>query len=171
MLFRSSGSTLTDITSSINATLYNSPAYTSTGGKYLTFNGSNTYAITGNMASKFSSVSTISIVAWIYPTGNGVVMSELGTGSTSSGWHESVIEITGSNTLRVGFWNNSGITQLSTAITLNAWHLVCITYDGTTMKGYLNNVNFGSTNFFRQAAHIYGGGGEYFALEIGRAHV
>ena len=98
----SSGSTLTDITSSINATLYNSPAYTSTGGKYLTFNGSNTYAITGNMASKFSSVSTISIVAWIYPTGNGVVMSELGTGSTSSGWHESVIEITGSNTLRVG---------------------------------------------------------------------
>ena len=161
----SSGSTLTDITSSINATLYNSPAYTSTGGKYLTFNGSNTYAITGNMASKFSSVSTISIVAWIYPTGNGVVMSELGTGSTSSGWHESVIEITGSNTLRVGFWNNSGITQLSTAITLNAWHLVCITYDGTTMKGYLNNVSFGSTNFTRAAAHL-NGNGEYFAFGL-----
>ena len=161
----SSGSTLTDITSSINATLYNSPAYTSTGGKYLTFNGSNTYAITGNMASKFSSVSTISIVAWIYPTGNGVVMSELGTGSTSSGWHESVMEITGSNTLRVGFWNNSGIVQLSTAITLNAWHLVCITYDGTTMKGYLNNVSFGSTNFTRAAAHL-NGNGEYFAFGL-----
>mgnify|MGYP003351135664 FL=1 len=92
-------------------------------------------------------------------------MSELGTGSTSSGWHESVIEITGSNTLRVGFWNNSGITQLSTAITLNAWHLVCITYDGTTMKGYLNNVSFGSTNFTRAAAHL-NGNGEYFAFGL-----
>lgn len=159
------GSTLTDITSSINATLYNSPAYTSTGGKYLTFNGSNTYAITNNLASKMSTTS-ISIVAWIYPTGNGVVMSELGTASTSSGWHESVIEITGSNTLRVGFWNGTSITQLSTAVTLNAWHMVCITYDGTTMRGYLNNVSFGSTTFTRQAAHTHGSGAEHFAFGL-----
>lgn len=159
-----SGSTLTDIVSSINATLYNSPTYTSTGGKYLTFNGSNTYGITSNLASKMSS-SKISIVAWIYPTGNGVVMSELGIASPSSGWHESVMEITGSNTLRIGFWTNSGIVQLSTAITLNTWNMVCITYDGTTMRGYLNNVNFGSTNFTRAAAHL-NGYGEYFAFGL-----
>jgi hypothetical protein len=159
-----SGSTLTDITSSINATLYNSPAYTSTGGKYLTFNGSNTYGITNNLASKMSS-SRISIVAWIYPTGNGVVMSELGVASASSGWHESVMEITGSNTLRVGFWNGTSISQLSTAITLNTWNMVCITYDGTTMRGYLNNVNFGSTNFTRAAAHL-NGFGEHFAFGL-----
>jgi hypothetical protein len=47
--------------------------------------------------------------------------------------------------------------------------LVAITYDGTTMKGYLNNVNFASTTFSRQAAHIYGGGGEYFALGLSDA--
>lgn len=164
----SSGSTLTDITSGINATLYNSPAYTSTGGKYLTFNGSNTYTITNNLATKISS-NRISIVAWIYPTGNGVIMSELSIASPSSGWHESVMEITGGNTLRVGFWNGSSITQLSTAVTLNAWHMVCITYDGTTMKGYLNNVNFGSTTFTRQAAHINGGGGEHFAFGLSDA--
>ena len=160
-----SGTTLTDITSAINSTLYNSPSYSSTGGKYLTFNGTNNYAITGNMSSKFSNSSVISVVAWVYPTGNGVIASELGVGSPSSGWHESIIEITGSNTLRVGFWNGGGITQLSTSITLNTWNMVCITYDGTTMKGYLNNVNFGSVNFGRAAAHL-NGNGEYFAFGL-----
>jgi hypothetical protein len=162
-----SGSTLNDITSSINATLYNTPTYSSTGGKYLAFNGSNQYGITSNLASKFSD-NKISLLAWIYPTGNGVIASELGIQSPSSGWHESVIEITGSNTLRIGFWNGMGITQLSTSITLNAWHLVCITYDGTSMKGYLNNVNFGSVNFTRSAAFL-NGNGQHFAFGLSDA--
>lgn len=161
-----SGSTLADIKGSANATLYNSPSYTSTSGKYLSFNGSNQYAITGNLSSGMGNTNHITLFAWVYPTGNGVIASELGTGSPSSGWHESVMEITGGNTLRVGFWSGTGIVQLSTSITLNAWHLVAITYDGTTMKGYLNNVNFGSTNFQREAAHLYSGNGEYFALGL-----
>jgi hypothetical protein len=69
----------------VNATLYNSPVYTSGGGKYLTFNGSNTYGITNNLASKLGSTSVVTLLAWIYPTGNGVVVSELGTASPSSG--------------------------------------------------------------------------------------
>jgi len=162
----SAGSTLSDIKSSIHATLYNSPAYSSTGGKYLAFNGSNQYAITSNLASRFSSTA-ISVVAWVYPTGNGVIASELNIQSPSSSWHESIMEITGSNTLRVGFWNGIGITQLSTAITLNTWNMVCITYDGTTMRGYLNNVSFGSINFSRQAAFIHGGNGQqHFAFGL-----
>jgi hypothetical protein len=162
----STGSTLNDIHSSINATLYNSPTYSSTGGKYLAFNGSNQYAITNNLASKFSSTS-ISVVAWVYPTGNGVIASELNVASPTSGWHESIIEITGSNTLRIGFWSGAGIVQLSTAITLNTWHMVCITYDGTTMRGYLNNVNFGNINFSRQAAFLHGGNGQqHFAFGL-----
>ena len=161
-----SGSTLTDIKGGFNATLYNSPLYTSTGGKYLAFNGSNTYAITGNLSSVMGNTNHITLFAWVYPTGNGVIASELGTGSPSSGWHESVMEITGGNTIRVGFWSGTGIVQLSTSITLNAWHLIAITYDGTTMKGYLDNVNFGSTNFQREAAHLYSGNGEYFALGL-----
>ena len=162
----SAGSTLSDIKSSIHATLYNSPTYSSTGGKYLAFNGSNQYVITSNLASRFSST-VISVVAWVYPTGNGVIASELNIQSPSSGWHESIMEITGSNTLRVGFWNGTGITQLSTAITLNTWNMVCITYDGTTMRGYLNNVSFGSINFSRQAAFIHGGNGQqHFAFGL-----
>jgi hypothetical protein len=164
-----SGSTLTDIKSSINATLYNTPSYSSTGGKYLAFNGSNQYAITGDLASKFSSTA-ISVVTWIYPTGNGVIASELNIASPTSGWHESIIEITGSNTLRIGLWNGTGITQLSTAITLNTWNMVCITYDGTTMRGYLNNVSFGSVNFSRQAAFLHSGNGQqHFAFGLSDA--
>ena len=164
-----SGSTLTDIVSNINATLYNTPVYTSTGGRYLTFNGLNQYAITNNLASKFSSTA-ISVVTWIFPTGNGVIASELNVANPSSGWHESIIEITGSNTLRVGLWSGSGIIQLSTPITLNTWNMVCITYDGTTMRGYLNNASFGSVNFSRQAAFIHGGNGQqHFAFGLNDA--
>lgn len=164
-----SGNILTDIKGGINATLYNSPVYSSTGGKYLTFNGSNQYAITNNLSSKFTSTA-ISVVAWIYPTGNGVIASELNVPSTSSGWHESIMEITGSNTLRVGLWNGIGITQLNTPITLNTWNMICITYDGTTMRGYLNNVSFGSVNFSRQAAFIHGGNGQqHFAFGLNDA--
>lgn len=163
-----SGSTLTDIKGSVNATLYNSPTYTSSGGKYLTFNGSNQYAITGNLASKVPT-SSITLLAWVYPTGNGVIVDELGTGSTSSGWHESVFEITGGNTLRVGFWNGLGISQLSTSITLNAWHLIGVTYSGGTMTGYKDGVSFGTLSFTRDIPHNYGGNGEYFALGLADA--
>ena len=160
-----SGTTLTDIKSSVNATLYNSPTYTSTGGKYLTFNGSNNYAITNNLSSKLGNTNVITLLAWIYPTGNGVVVSELGTASTSSGWHESVFEITGGNTLRVGLWNGGSITQISTSITLNTWNLIALTYDGTTMTGYKNGVSFSSVNFTRSAAHL-NGNGEHFAIGL-----
>jgi hypothetical protein len=164
-----SGTSLVDIKSSINATLYNSPTYTSAGGKYLTFNGTNQYAITNNLASQFSSTA-LSVVTWIYPTGNGVIASELNVANPSSGWHESIIEITGLNTLRVGLWNGTGITQLSTPITLNTWNMVCITYDGTTMRGYLNNISFGSVNFSRQAAFLHGGNGQqHFAFGLNDA--
>ena len=162
----SSGNILTDIKGGINATLYNSPSYSSTGGKYLSFNGVNQYGITGNLSSSMGNTNHISLFAWIYPTGNGVIVSELGVGSPTSSWHESVMEITGGNTLRVGFWTGIGIQQLSTPITLNTWHLVAITYDGTTMKGYLNNVNFGSTNFQREASHLYSGNGLYFGIGL-----
>ena len=167
--YSSGSSTLNDIVSSVNSTLYNTPTYSSTGGKYLTFNGINQYAITNNLSSKFTD-KKISIVAWVYPTGNGVILSELNLPSASSGWHESVIEITNNNTLRIGLWNGSGITQLNTPISLNTWNMICITYDGTTMKGYLNNVNFGSVNFNRSTAFLDGGNGQqHFAFGLSDA--
>jgi hypothetical protein len=158
-----SGTTLTDIKSGINTTLFNSPTYTSTSGKYLTFNGTNQYGITGNLASKVTG-NTVTLLAWIYPTGNGVVVTELGTGSTSSGWHDAQIEITGGNTLRVGIWNSSSV-QLSTSITLNAWHLVGFTYDGTTLVGYKDGASFSSVVTQRQNP-VANGNGLYYGIGL-----
>jgi len=164
-----SGTSLVDIKNSNNMTLYNSPVYTSSGGKYLTFNGSNNYAISPSLTSYFNNSNIITLVAWVYPTGNGVIVDELGTSSTSSGWHESVIEITGGNTLRCGFWNGIGISQISTSITLNQWHMIAVVYDGTKLIGYRNGVSFGSVTFSRQTPHQHGGGNEVFALGLADA--
>ena len=168
-----SGSTLSDIKSSLNATLYNSPVLTTGGGKYLSFNGTNQYSITGNLASKFSGGSEVTtILIWAYPTDAGVLVNELGAGSTSSGWHESVIEITNvsgsSGTLRCGFWNGAGISQISTSIALNQWHLIGITYDGATMRGYLDGSNFNSLTFNRDAPYN-NGNGLYYGLGLADA--
>jgi hypothetical protein len=161
-----SGPVLIDSNNGNNINLTNSPIYTSTGGKYLTFNGVNQYGISPSLTQHFGQSKVITLIAWVYPTGNGVIASELGVSSPSSGWHESIMEITGGNTLRVGFWNGSGITQLSTPITLNQWTMIAITYDGTTMTGYRNGTSFGSINFVRQAPHTNGGGNEVFALGL-----
>ena len=53
--------------------------------------------------------------------------------------------------LRCGFWNGSSISQISSPIVLNQWHMVTMTYDGTSLKGYLNGNLFGTTSFVRQA--------------------
>ena len=151
-----SGTSLVDIKNGVNATLVNSPIYNSTSGKYLTFNGVNQYAMTGNLAPKVTS-NTITLMAWIYPTGNGVIVTELGAGTPSSGWHDAQIEITGGNTLRCGIWNG-GMVSVNTSITLNAWHLVGFTYDGTTLRGYKDGVSFASVVTARQTPQVYAGG-------------
>ena len=149
-----SGTTLNDIKGSVNATLYNSPTYTSTGGKYLTFNGSNQYAITGNLGNKVGM--NLSILVWIYPTGNGVIIDEIGTSALPPVWHDSQIEITGGNTLRMAVWGMSG--NISTSITLNTWHLVGFTYDGTTLTGFKDGASFATATVSRQTPQQSGYG-------------
>lgn len=158
-----SGTTLTDIKGAVNTTLYNSPSYTSTGGKYLTFNGTNQYGMTGNLASKVPGATT-TLMVWIYPTGNGVVVTELGQGTPSSGWHDSQIEITGGNTLRVAIWNLASVS-LNTPITLNTWHLVGFTYDGTTLTGYKDGTSFGSVVTGRTTPQ-QSGNGLYYGIGL-----
>ena len=156
---------LSDNVNSKHATLYNGPTYTSTGGQYINFDGSNDYAITGDLSSNFSNGSEVQTIQLLcYPQDAGVLVSELGAGSSTSGWHESVMEITTSGTLKVGFWNGSGITNISTSITMNSWNLITMTYDGSTLRAYLNGVSFGSTTFNRDVPHAYSGNGLYYCF-------
>ena len=136
-----------------NATLYNTPTYTATSGKYLAFNGSTQYMMTENLGSYFNS-GIVSLMLWVYPTDAGVLISEQGQLTVDGGWYDSQIEITGvsgsTGTLKCGTWSGNGLQSVSTTITLNRWNHICLTHSGTQLKGYLNGVSFGSLSYVRQ---------------------
>lgn len=136
-----------------NATLYNTPTYTATSGKYISFNGTNQYMMTENLGSYFNS-GVVSLMLWVYPTDAGVLISEQGQLTIDAGWFDSQIEITNvsgsTGTLRCGTWSGSGLQSVSTTITLNRWNFICLTHSGTQLKGYLNGTNFGSLSYIRQ---------------------
>ena len=140
-----SGTTVTDLTGSSNATLYNSPTYTATGGGYLTFNGSNQYLGTNTaLGSKLNPANTstvISIFVWAYPMDNGVIVSELGSTTPNTGWHDSQIEMV-AGTLKFSVWTG-GVQNLSSTIStpLNNWYYMGFTYNGTNLVGYVNGAS------------------------------
>ena len=156
---------MSDNVGSKHATLYNGPTYTSTGGAYLSFDGSNDYAITGDLSGSFPNAKEIQTLQLLcYPQDAGVLVSELGVGNALSGWHESVMEITPSGTLKVGLWNGTGISNISTSISMNTWHQITMTYDGSTLKGYLDGVYFGAVTFNRDVPHAYSGNGLFYCF-------
>jgi len=157
--------TLIDNVGNQNATMYDNPTRVTSGGNYIQFDGVNDYAITGNLSGSFpNSQKTQTIQLLCYPQNAGILVTELGQPSTTSGWHAAVMEITSSGTLKVGFWNGSAVSNISTSISMNTWHLITVTYNGTTLTGNLDGVNFGSTNFVREVPHSNFGNGMYYGL-------
>ena len=129
-----SGTTIIDLQGNSNATTFNSPTYTSSGGGYLTFNGSNQYFVTNTaLGSKLNPANTstiISIFVWVYPMDNGVIVQEIGQSSPNAGWHDSQIEMV-SGTLRFSVWNNqpSGFaSSISTPLNNVSYHTVNTEY-------------------------------------------
>jgi hypothetical protein len=165
-----SGTTVTDLTGSSNATLYNSPTYTATGGGYLTFNGSNQYLGTNTaLGSKLNPANTstvISIFVWAYPMDNGVIVSELGSTTPNTGWHDSQIEMV-AGTLKFSVWTG-GVQNLSSTIStpLNNWYYMGFTYNGTNLVGYVNGASaVTSSTITRQTPYNNGGGlGLFYAI-------
>ena len=136
---------ITDLQGNSNATLYNGSTYSING--YLNFDGVNDYVMTNtSLNSKLSPVNTSTVISyftWIYPQDNGVIVTEQGTYSLNSGWHDSQIEIV-SGTLKFRVWTSIGITS-SIPISLYNWYYVGLTYDGVTLRAYINNQLAGAT--------------------------
>lgn len=157
--------TLIDNVNGQNATMFNGPTLVTSGGNYIQFDGINDYSITGNLSSSFPNAQEVQTLQLLcYPQNAGILVTELGAGNTNSGWHASVMEITSSGVLKVGFWNGSAVSNISTNISMNTWHLITVTYDGTTMRGNLDGVDFGSLSFNREVPHSNSGNGMYYAL-------
>lgn len=157
--------TLIDNVGSANTTLYNGPIRYTSGGNYIQFDGVNDYGITGNLASSFPNSQEVqSLQLLCYPQSTGVLVTELGVGNTNSGWHATVMEITSSGVLKVGFWNGTGISNISTSISMNTWHQITMTYDGNTLRGYLDGTYFGTITFNREVPHSNPGNGMYYSF-------
>ena len=143
--------TVTDLVSNSNATLTNGPTYSING--YLNLDGVNDYVMTNtSLNSKLSpnsSSTIISVFIWVYPQDNGVIITEQGDTSLNGlGWHTSIIEIV-SGQLKFSVWPLTSI--ITSSISLNNWNYVGLTYDGTTLRGYINGQLAGSVSFTREA--------------------
>jgi len=151
--YSGTGTTITDLQGNSNATTLNNPTYTSTGGGYLTFNGTNQYLVTNtSLASKLSPPTTskvISIFVWVYPMDNGVIVTELGSPVINTVWYANLIEMVERN-LRFSVWPNGKGFASTISTPLNAWYYVGLTYSGTTLKAYVNGQPAGTgTNYNR----------------------
>ena len=157
----------------ISANLVNSPAYSSYP-KGVTFNGTNQYMfITSNLSPKFSAITSglntsFTVTIWMNPTttnGNGVVLTELGVGNTSSSWHDAQIVLV-NGTLKFALWPYTIGTPLissSIATPINKWYMVTMTYDGAVINAYINGILAGTygtlaSPFVRQAPYNYSNG-------------
>ena len=142
--------TVIDLIGNSNATLTNGPTYSING--YLNLDGVNDYVMTNtSLNSKLSpnsSSTIISVFTWIYPQDNGVIITEQGDASLNGIWHTSIIEIV-SGQLKFSVWPLTSI--ITSSISLNNWNYVGLTYDGTTLRGYINGQLAGSVSFTREA--------------------
>lgn len=143
-----SGATVTDLKGNSSATLYNSPTFSS---GYLSFNGSNQYLLTNTSLNAVVPTNVTTIMMWVRPSDNGVLLSERGAGGLESGWHSSQMEMVG-GTMKFGMWNGASISSFSSSVStpLNVWYHFAIVYDGTNLNGYVNGVAAGSVTFVRQ---------------------
>ena len=159
----SSGSTWTDEIGNSNASLGNSPTYSSNNGGYISLNGSNQYILTSTaLTSQYSGTSpnkstANSIFIWCYPTEQGVIISELGISSLASGWHDSNIEMLSTGVICFSVWHNALTTKVSsTAKLFNNWYYLGWTYSGTTLTAYINGVSVGTATLTRSAPYNNG---------------
>ena len=153
-----------DLVSNSNATLFNGPTYSQNG--YLNFDGVDEYLMTNtSLNSKLSpntSSTIISVFTWIYPQDDGVIVTEQGDTSLNGfGWHTSIIEIV-SGQLKFSVWPLTSIITSSISISLNNWYYVGLTYDGSTLRAYVNGELVGSAVFARSAPNP--SSGLYYAI-------
>jgi hypothetical protein len=106
--------------------------------------GNQPTTMANNLASFYSGNTyplSTSIFARIYPTGDGVILAELGSQGNKAGWFDSQIEMV-SGVLKFRVWegNGVGIITSSIATPLNNWYYVGFVYDQQAGKltAYVN---------------------------------
>lgn len=155
------GTTVSDTINGIGGTLQNSPSTGSTScSNYVEFNGINNSLNTGNLnpyLNPSNTSSLISIFAWVYLIDDGVIVSEQGTLPPNTNWYDSQIELV-NGTLKFAVWPHSSVITSSISTPLNNWYYIGFTYDGATLRAYVNGSLVGSSfGVDRQTPYNYAG--------------
>lgn len=145
--YPTSGTTVYDLAGNSNGTLGGSPTFSAQYGGTLSFNStSSQYIINNNNLAQYfpgtapTKSTRFSAVMSINASNNGILLKE----TSQAGWHNSVIELV-AGTVKFSLWDSELRTISSSVATpFNTWHHIIMTYDGTTMKGYVNGQLAGS---------------------------
>jgi hypothetical protein len=147
--YSGSGSTLTDLSGNgIDGTIVGA---THTDNTYFTLDGVNDYIVTGNCFSAISAADTHTVEMWVYLNAvNDSLWSDLGSTNNpaTSGYHfagSQILQVGPFQQIITGLWNGTAITRdvAGSGTLTGAWKHVVRTYDGTTLRGYLNGANGG----------------------------
>ena len=139
-----SGTTLYDLSgNNRNATISNSPTYTSGTGGYFTFDGVNDYITSPNAYNAGNTAHTLEI--WIRPTAvDDCLWSDTGSQTPNSGYHYAggqIFQTEPVQSIISNIYNTTnGVQRVvnGAASYLNNWIQVVKTYSGTTLTGYIN---------------------------------
>jgi hypothetical protein len=143
-----SGTTWTDTISSISFTLNNGPTYNSNNGGYLEFVPSS--GQWADSTAPLPSLNTWTVETWHYFTGvttgsHPCLVTETFTGGVLNyalGYPTSV------PSLQAGFYNGGWqVTPSGYTLTPDAWYQIVGTYDGDTIKLYVNNTLINQTSY------------------------
>jgi hypothetical protein len=138
-----SGSTWMDLTGNArNATLFNTPTYSSAQGGYISFNDTSyEYAA----ISDIGSLNQWTIEAWartnssLSSRATAIVCNQFDL-STKLNFSMGLNQAYGSANMCIGFFNGAWRTTTGFAPTLNTWYHIVGTYDGSTVRQYTNAV-------------------------------
>jgi hypothetical protein len=148
--YSGSGTTLTDLSGNgIDGTIVGA---TYTDNTYFTLDGVNDYIVTGNCFSAISAHEAHTVEMWVYANAvSDCLWSDLGTTNdpATSTYHfagSQIIQVGPFQQIITGLWNGTAITRDvagSGSPLTRGWKHVARTYDGTTLKSYLNGTNGG----------------------------
>ena len=158
----SGGTTVYDLSGNTNATLVNNPTVGfDTCYSAVTTNGTDQYIITDTSIDNFyvssPNPADTSVFLWVYITGNGCILDELGQPSINTNWHDAQIDVV-SGKVNYNIWPYFIPNIESSAITYNQWYYIGFTYSGTTFTAYMNGQVVGSSTITRETPYQFGNG-------------